>query len=134
MLYNIRTGWSGIPQLPMSDIAIFVSSVRRLEELGLAFVLCDRHAYLGAAELANAASGLERVDWKILRARDFKRSLADPGKVERYQAEALVYRHLPLGAILEIACYSQIERARLQNELTARSLSLKLTVRPEWYF
>ncbi|MEX2205390.1 MAG: DUF4433 domain-containing protein [Myxococcota bacterium] len=134
LLYNIKTGWNGIPQLPMSDIATVVSSVPTVEAQELRFVLTDRHAYLGAAQLASDSTGLERVDWKILRARDFQRSLADPEKVERYQAEALVHRHVPLEAIVELVCWSPTQKAQLQNELTWRGLSLKLTARPEWYF
>ena len=44
---------------------------------------------------------LDRIDWAILRSRDFKRDPEDPGKFERYQAEALIYKYLPIDGVLE---------------------------------
>jgi hypothetical protein len=43
---------------------------------------------LEAAEFHNTLDRLDRVDWPRLQARDFKRDPDDPGKFERYQAEA----------------------------------------------
>jgi hypothetical protein len=134
MLYNICTGYHGMRRTPVSEIAILVSSVRILTDRGIPYVLTDRHAYLATAEYSNDLHGLDRIDWEILRNRDFKRSDEDPGKMERYQAEALVHRHLPLDALAGVACHGPRERDRLEAQLTARGLSLKLVARPGWYF
>jgi hypothetical protein len=111
-----------------------LSSVRTLDALGLSYVLTDRHAYLAAASFATDASGLENVDWSILQARDFKRSDEDPGKVERYQAEALVHRRLPVEALAGIVVHGSAPQSKLEAQLRRRSLSLKLAVQPDWYF
>ena len=134
MLLNIKTGYNSMRQTPMPEIAIFVASVRRLAELGVPFVLTDRHAYLQAAEYSNNLRGLERVDWKILQTRDFKRTDRDPGKIERYQAEALVHRHMPLDALAGLVCHGPAQEGELEAELTRRELSLKLAIRGDWYF
>ncbi|WP_371329131.1 DarT ssDNA thymidine ADP-ribosyltransferase family protein [Collimonas sp. OK607] len=43
---------------------------------------------------------LREIDWPLLQRRDFKRDADDPRKMERYQAEALLYRHLPIQGVL----------------------------------
>jgi hypothetical protein len=102
MQMNITTGYGGTPHTPASEIAILVSSVPVLDALGLAYVLTDRHAYLQTACFSNDSSGLDSIDWPLLQSKDFKRSDADPGRFERYQAEALVHRCLPAAALLGI--------------------------------
>jgi hypothetical protein len=134
MQMNIVTGYQGTPHTPASDIAVLVSSIPTLDAKGLTYVLTDRHAYLAAASFTTDATGLENVDWRILQARDFKRSDDDPGKVERYQAEALVHRHLPVEAMAGIVVRGPEPKSKLEAELQRRSLSLKLAVQPDWYF
>lgn len=134
MLYNIYTGYGDVQRVPNEDIVIFVSSLHRMKDLGLKFVFTDRHAYLSTAEYFNELTDLDRIDWSILQARDFKHDSEDPGKKERYQAEALIHRHLPVSALSGIVCFNEDAEARLLPELQLRRLSLKLVVKPDWYF
>lgn len=134
MLYNIKTGRIGARQTPVAQIVFLVSSIGKMPELGVPFVMTDRHAFLETAAFAGGSEGLDRIDWKILQARDFKRSEEDPGKMERYQAEALVHRHLPVPALLGLACHDAESETNLKSELTRRGLSLTLAIRPDWYF
>ncbi|NJK93084.1 MAG: DUF4433 domain-containing protein, partial [Blastochloris sp.] len=117
MLYNIKTGYGGVPQVPNEDLVILVSSLHRVAELGLKFVFTNQHAHPLTAEYFNGLENLPRVDWPLLQRRDFKHDPEDPGKKERYQAEALVHRHLPVSALLGIGCHGQVAFARLQPEL-----------------
>lgn len=112
MLLNIKTGWNGIQQRPMSDIAIITSSLPRLAEDGVQFVFTDRHAYLRTADdmFSSALADLVRIDWNILQARDFRRDPNDPGKMERYQAEALVYQRVPVTSLLGIVCHGTAQQ------------------------
>lgn len=134
MQMNIVTGYQGTPRTPASQIAILVSSIRTLDQLCIGYVLTDRHAYLSTARFSTDSSGLEAVDWQILQARDFKRSDGDPGKVERYQAEALVHRHLPVEGLSGIVVRDEESKAMLVAELQRRRSSLKMVVEPDWYF
>ena len=134
MLLNIKTGYGGMRQTPMPDIVILVSSLRTVAAQGGAFVFTDRHAYLRTAGFYNQLSELERIDWQLLRQRDFKRDPNDPGKMERYQAEALVHRHLPVKALAGLACDGKLQEERLIAELEKAGQSLKVVVKPEWYF
>ena len=134
MLYNIKTGFRGIEKIPMRDIAILVTSLRTLREQGVPFLFTDRHAYLGAAQFLGDLAHLGLIDWPILRARDFARSLDDLGKIERYQAEALVHGSVPVQSLHGIACHGDDECGTIQNEVKSRGLELKVVAMPGWYF
>jgi hypothetical protein len=133
MLLNIKTGFNGVTQRPMEEIAIVVSSLREVQKLGVGFVFTDRHAYLQAAEFYNDLDRLDRIDWPILQARDFKRDPEKPGKFERYQAEALIYRHLPVAAVMGVVCYGQEQQEHIQKNCDNLGLLMKILRRPEWY-
>lgn len=133
MLYNLKTGHN-VPSIPMSEIVVLVSSIPTLDKLELQYLLSDRHAVLAGATFSSGRAGLERVDWTILQQSDFKRDLDDPGKMERYQAEALVHRQVPVAAILGLACYGPSERQTLEEHLTSRGLTQKVLEKPGWYF
>lgn len=133
MLYNIKTGYNGVAKFPMEEIAILVSSLRELDKQRIPFVFTDRHAYLQAAEFFNNLDRLDQIDWARLQARDFRRDPDDPGKVERYQAEALIYRHLPLAALLGITCYRDDERRKIEEECAKLGLTKQVLCKPGWY-
>lgn len=133
MMLNIITG-RGVPKLPKEEIVIFVSSLRRVAELGVPFVFTDRHAYLLTAEYFSTLANLGNVDWALLQKRDFKRDEDDPEKVERYQAEALIHRHVPLEAFLGAVCYNDGVKTMLNQMVADRGLTFQVVKRPGWYF
>jgi hypothetical protein len=134
MMYNIITGYGGITKCPNTQIVICVSSLHRLADLGRPFVFTDRHAYLANARYFNNLSDLGILDWAIWQARDFKRDSEDPGKVERYQAEALVHQALPVEALLGVVCYTINIKRNLDHMVAERGLNLDVREIPGWYF
>jgi ssDNA thymidine ADP-ribosyltransferase, DarT len=134
MMYNIKTGYGGIRHFPNAEIVIMVSSLRGLASRGLATVYSDRHAYLQAAQFFTSLDDLHNIDWGILQQRDFKRDLDDPEKTDRYQAEALVHRHLPMEHLIGIGCFSENEVRTLEQQRRQVGLDLSIVARPSWYF
>lgn len=134
MLRNIHTGWNGIKAIPNDDIVILVSSLRRVRELGLPFLFTDSHAYSGLARFFDDLADLDQIDWSLLQRRDFKRDPEDPGKLERYQAEALVHEHVPLSALLGIVCHTDVVRADIESKMQSLGVALPVHTRPSWYF
>ncbi len=134
MLYNVITGYGGITQRDRDEIVVLVSSLETLDAHGVEFVFTDRHALIDYAQFFNDVRALGIIDWKLLRARDFARSNADPGKVERYQAEALAHRHVPVSALLGIACHSPASVARIEAMLRAAGVDLPVAVKRGWFF
>lgn len=134
MMYNVRTGYGGIRRRKNSEIVVFVSSLRRLAQLGVPFVFTDRHAYLKAARFENDLSRLDLVDWQLLQNRDFQRNPENPESFERYQAEALVHRHLPVRGLEGLACYNEDTLKEVQALASDSGLQMPIAIREEWYF
>ena len=133
MLYNIHTGY-GVARVPNEDIVILVASLRDLARKGFKYVFTNQHAYPVMAEYYNDLARLDRVDWPLLQSRRFKHDPDDPAKKERYQAEALIWQHVPVDALLGMCCYTKAVGLQLQAELKSRSLTLRTLVQTGWYF
>jgi hypothetical protein len=134
MFYNILTGYRGITQLPAEAIVVFMSSLHRVAEFGIPFVFTDRHAYTAMAKFSSDVQELGEVDWGILRDRDFRGDLDDLGKKERYHAEALIWRHLPVEALLGICSPTEDQQQMVQAQLDQRGLAIEAMIRRDWYF
>jgi hypothetical protein len=123
--------YNGVPKKPVSEIVILVSSLRKLRMKGIPFVFSDRHAYLKTALFSDDLADLSRIVWPVLQERNFRRD--DLDRFEKYQAEALVHLHDPLGALSGIVCYNQAVKASAQAEIDEKGLDLKVVVQSEWY-
>lgn len=134
MMYNIKTGHGSITRRDNREIVMLVSSVHRLRELGLPFIYTNQHAYSVDTEFYDGSDDLSQIDWGLLQRRDFKTDDADPGKQLRYQAEALVHRHVPLEAVLGIACYNDTVTHSIETLLEERGAKITARTVPSWYF
>lgn len=133
MMKNIQSGW-GVQKRLNEEIVILVSSLYHAQSLGLPFIFTDAHAYPDWTGYYTELEHLDRIDWRLLQHRDFKRDPDDPRKMERYQAEALIHRHVPVAGLLGIVCYNEAVKRRLDQEVRQRQLNLPVHVRPGWYF
>lgn len=131
MLYNIKTGYNGIRQRPMKDILILVSSLHHLAKISTPFVFTDRHAYLKTAQFSDDLADLDWIIWPTLQVRDFKRD--DVDKFEKYQAEALVYKHVPLAAVLGIVCYDDEAKADVETAASRKEAKVKVMKERRWF-
>lgn len=135
MLLNIHTGYGGVPKRENDEIVIFVSSLQRVQEMGLPFVFTNQHAYAAGTQYFSTMDALaEGVDWPLLRSGNFKTDDTDPGRGLRYQAEALVYGHVPLDALLGIGCWNETVAARINSMVEERGLAIKVRVAPNMFF
>ena len=134
MMYNITTGYHGIPKRANSEIAILVSSLHAIAGNGTRFLYTDRHAYMRTARFFSSLNDLTEIDWEILRNRDFRRDPDDPGKTDRYQAEALIYKKLPLVQLKGIVCHGEGTRMVLEKHRRSASVAIKIVAQPQWYF
>lgn len=133
MLYNIVTGWK-VKQRAREDIVILVSSLHKLQTASIPFVFTDRNAAYATAQISSDLSHLDRVNWIDLQKCDFKLDPNRPDKKEKYMAEALVLRHLPLESLLGIVCYNAPVENLIKSQLAARGLNNNTATRPGWYF
>jgi len=132
MLLNIKTGFNGVRQCPREEIVVLVSSLPTLHAKGIPFLFTDRHANLATAQFTSDMALLDRIDWAILRRRDFTRDPEDPGKFERYQAEALVHEHLPVDALTGIICANDSVTATVKEAASSCGHPLQIITRAGW--
>lgn len=122
MLLNILTG-RGVRQRAPEEIVFIVTSLHLVEQNDVPYLIADRHAYLRTASFSQARGDLETlVPWKALQHRDFKKDPLNPEAFDRYQAEALAYRHVPVAALLGLACYTDTVKAQLDQSLEERGI------------
>lgn len=134
MLYNIVTGREGVKKRERSEIVILVSSLHELERHGVEFLFTDRNAAIRLARYTSEIADLrEWLPWKDLQRSDFKRDSERPDKLERYMAEALAHRHVPVEALRGLVCYDEGTESTLAAAAAARDLPLKIFVRRDWY-
>jgi len=134
MFYYINTGYNGVFKRHNTEITILVTTLPDVEASGAKFVFTDGHAYTTQTEYYNDLGKLDKLDWPLLRSRDFTRDPEYPDKSRRYQAEALIHRHLPTSALKGVACYTQEAADRITVEITKRNLALQAKAIPDWYF
>jgi hypothetical protein len=134
MMYQIKTGHNGIRQRTNDEIAILVSSLHKLRKKHIPFLYTDRHASLRARQYFADLDKLEKLDWEIWRKRDFRIDPEDMEKKDRYQAEALIHRHLPIDACLGVVCYSDDATKALKKRLGDAGEGVKVVTKRDWYF
>ncbi len=132
MLMNIATG-QGVPRIPKSEIAILVSDLPRLERQAISFVFSDRHAGLLSARFCSGLADLGVVDWDILRRSDFRSDEMDREKKERYQAEALVYKHVPIDALSGIIASEVSVTTHVETLIRSSGHVLPVATRPDCF-
>jgi len=133
MMMNIHSGRSVVKRTN-DEIVILVSSLHHVASKGLPFVFTNAHAYPNWTNYYCDLNDLNEVDWGLLQSRDFRRDPDDPRKVERYQAEALIFQHMPVDALLGIICYTDELRDELEDHIARMGLKLSVHVRKGWYF
>ena len=117
----------------MAEIVILASSLLTLQKTGIPFLITDRHAYLSTATFSGDLAALGGLDWARWQARNFKIDRNDPGKFERYQAEALAYKHVPVAALHGIACHGEEQVVSLKEIEHNLAAGFDVVSRPGWY-
>jgi hypothetical protein len=133
MAFNIHTG-RNVRQRDNAEIIILVTSLTRLREQGVPFLITDKHACANNTYYSDDLADLSRIDWKILQDSDFSRNNDDPDKTNRYQAEALVHKHMALNALLGVACCDGRQKAEVDALISKHRVNLQVHVQRGWYF
>jgi hypothetical protein len=134
MLLNIRTGYNGVTKRSNEEIVVIVSSATEMAKNSVNMVFTDRHASAMAAWKATYAEVANLLDWDILQRHDFSRDDAYPDKRERYQAEALAHRHVPVEALLGIGCCSYAVAEAVSAQVKQVQPAMRIVTRENWFF
>lgn len=134
MLYRIEVDASLRPPEGLGAIVYLVSSVERVQELGLPWVFSDGHGLQAISRWYDDPDRLEVVDWEAIAA-GFWRPPEDPDLARRKQAEVLIHRTVPLEALLGIACLDTTAKAAVTRRLAGGpARGLPVVARPDWYY
>jgi hypothetical protein len=134
MLYVITMGNDlEVIKIPPEEIIYIVSSVERLEELKIKYVFTDRHAKLEYAQFFNKYSDLQRLNWEIIKSDEWGRQYG-PERKEIKQAECLIYKHLPLSAIVGIGCKTERLYNIVSTMIQTSKQKIIIQTKPEWYY
>lgn len=103
MLYRIWKGEVEGYSDGQRPVIYLVTSIERLQELELEFVFTDGHSLAVMTEWFEDPSALADLPWDTIGANFWFDTPEDPDRRRRKQAELLVHRFVPWGAIVGIA-------------------------------
>ena len=135
MLYNIVTGyWEPIvPKIAKKHLIIIQCEINVLTKVNR-FFFTNGQANDALTKHYSDLSQLNEVDWKIIQQSEFNKSAADFDKARRYQAEFLVYYHVPVTAIESILVYNEGTAKFVINELSQSGVTLPIHISPKSFF
>ena len=129
MMYNIHTGYNGSIKVANEDIVILVGCLHDFKSGGIDFVFTDAHAYMAYTNFYTDLKDLTHINWPILQQRDFQR-----GTMDSYQAEALIYRYVPLKNLTAVLCYNELVKLDIESQFNQANIRLPVHARPDRYF
>lgn len=135
MLYNIVTGyWAPlVPEISRKDIIIIRCEISRLSSVNR-FFFTDGQANDALTKHYNDLSKTNKIDWENIQKGNFSKSDGDFDRPRRYQAEFLVYYHVPVDAIESIVVYTEGTAKFVENELLKAGESFPVHISPESFF
>ena len=134
MLYTINRG--NVPGYAegQAPIVHLVSSAQRVEAAGPGLVFTDGHAIMSLTDFFQDLGQLDRIDWQVMRARQWADTQTDSDRSRRRQAEFLVRDFLPWELISEVGVIDRAMRARVEVVLEAAAHRPPVTVHRDWYY
>jgi hypothetical protein len=116
-------------------LVYLVSSVERVQELGLNFVFSDGHPTVAFTRFYDDVTRLDRVDWHVMNLQYWDDADAVDGS-RRRQAEFLVHGSLPWSAVEFLVVKTLNMKERLDAYLATKwpEHIKPVRVAPSWYF
>lgn len=134
MLYNIKNGYQGVTRRSQDEIIYLVTSFEKVKEINIPYVYFDGHGYHHLSQIFNSEAGLNNVDWNAVNAIRWSDSEEDPDLKRRKQAEFLLFRSLPLEAIIGIACFSNGSKERVDQIIVKEYSGIRCIVNKNWFY
>lgn len=116
------------------DIIFIVAYTETIASAGLPFTFTDRHAVVSYAQFYDNLEYLKYLDWDSIKLRYWADTPDDPGRMEKKQAEFLVYNKLPWDQIYGIAVIDDGVACRVEKMVCAQKHKPVIKVKKEWYY
>jgi hypothetical protein len=134
MLYNIHTGWRGIPKQPQREIVYICCTLDSIEQAGCRYIFTDGHAKQAISQFYEDRAQLDQVDWNVVYKEYWRNDDEDADRQRRKQAECLVRHHVPVSCILRIVAYDEEMQKYVQGILDDLQLNIDIRINPKGKF
>jgi hypothetical protein len=137
MMYSIHMGNVPTYSDGCDRLVYLVSTVERLQELGVTILLTDRNAVFTYADIVRFDGRWppdDFIDWPLMKATYWNDTLDDPRRMERRMAECLVHSVVPWEAFDRVVAKSNAVASEARTALSAAGSSITVSVGREWYF
>lgn len=134
MLYNIKTGYGNVEQRPQNEIVILQASIMCVIASGQRFFFTDGQGNARITKHLANPTDLDKIDWPLIRKRDFKNEPQDMDKRRRYQAEFHVHGCVPVSCIHKIVAYDTETTTFVEREVNKNGLSIPVQEDTKYYF
>lgn len=135
MMLQIHTDRVLTYQEGCDRIIYLVTTLERLDQLGLTVRLSDRNAAKAVTAFIDLSGDIDgHIDWPLMKQRMWKNTVEEPDRQERRMAECLVHQVVPWSALHEVVAKNDSTADEARTALAAAALSVKVAVRPTWYY
>jgi hypothetical protein len=128
MLYQLHTGWVEDCDEGQEPLIYAVSMVETIVQAGLEFVFSDGHGIAAFTQWFDNLNDLDKVDWDMVYADYWKDVVEDMDRQRRKQAEFLVHRFCPWGAVNRIGVLNDAVKERVERILDRKNISMPVEV------
>lgn len=135
MLYNILTGYSHpvVQKRSRDEILIIVCEIETLVQHERWF-FTDGQGNANLSRHFNNLDDLIAIDWESIHQCNFRNDSVDFDRLRRYQAEFLVYNHIPYTAIHELIVYNESAQQKVLECIMENNCKLNVHIKPNYYF
>lgn len=129
MMYSVHRGNVAEYQSGCGELIYLVSTLERLTELGLTWLVTDRNAALRYAEFRGQH---DHVDWDLMRETMWNNTPDFPDRMERRMAECLVHQAVSWPAFSSVVTKTKTLAERVRSDLASAGQQTRVTVGAGW--
>ena len=136
MLFQLHTGRVAGYSEGQEPLIYVVTTAQAVQVSGARFVFSDGHGVARYTQWFDDLADLDKVDWSVVYARDWRDTTDDMDRQRRKQAEFLIHRQCDWRLIQAIGVLNermQHEVERILREFPA-AMARPVQIRPEWYY
>jgi hypothetical protein len=116
------------------EVIHLVACAEDISAGGCSCVFTDGHGIMALTDFYDDLAHLNKVDWKIMKAKYWSDTQEDGDRKRRRQAEFLVHNFLPLEMVTTIGVMTATVQTRVQRLIQGASHKPVIKVDPEWYY
>ena len=118
-----------------SRIVYLCTNVQTILDRSYQYIFTDGHAIMEYTQQYNDIRELfTAIDWPLMSARFWNNTDEDNDRRRRRQAEFLIYQFFNVSDLTEIAVKNTVVQHQVQKMFTGTNFSMRIQVKPEWYF